>query len=436
MKPEEEKIEIRSDDMQEIVGRTPSWMIRYGIIVITISILILFVGSYFFKYPDVIRSEKFMIITENPPVSIIARSDGKLQDLSVSDNEQVNPGQILAMIENTANIKHVNLIRELLNPYIQNKVILFDSLNSINIDSPFILGDIQDKFLNFKSSISEFRFFHKLNYYPQKIESVKEELLQHKIYYNRLYRQRNLLEEEYRLANKQFKRDSVLFLNSIISEADYEKSKSIIIQKHYNFEGARTKLSDSKIRSSELNQEILDLKLNFAENEKQLGLKLIESFDKLLSEIAVFEQKYILKSPIKGIVSFNKIWSNNQFIRENETVFSIDPLKQTNIIGKLELSVKKSGKVNPGQRVNIKLDNFPHLEYGMVIGKVEKISRIPDNNLYNLEVSFPNDLVTNYNRELPFRQKMQGQAEIITENISLLTRIINPFKSIIKKQEE
>ncbi|MCF8372249.1 MAG: HlyD family efflux transporter periplasmic adaptor subunit [Bacteroidales bacterium] len=435
MEVEEKKIEIRSDDFQEIIGRTPSWMVRYGIIAITLSILVLLVGSYFFKYPDIIKS-RIVITTENPPVSIIARADGKLQGLVVGDNEPVTPGQLLAFIETPANTRDIQRISQILSPFVNDKTALLDSISTINLDSSFRLGDIQVSFLNFKSAINDYNYFFELNYYPQKIESLEEEINQHKVQYNRVYRQRNLLEEEYKLSKNQFQRDSGLHLKGLISDVEFEKARSTIIKKKYDFEDVRTKLSDSKIRMSVLNQEILDLQLNFADNKKQLELRLIETFDKLLSEIATFEQKYILRSPIKGRISFNKIWSNNQFLRENETVFTIVPEEQTKIIGKLDLPVKNSGKVKPGQRVNIKLENYPYLEFGMVLGIVERISSVPENNYYTLEVSFPNGLTTNYNRELPFSQKMQGDAEIITENISLLKQIVNPLKSLIKKQTD
>lgn len=435
METDDKKIELRSDDFQEIVGRTPSWMVRYGIMAITLSVVVLLVGSYFFKYPDIINS-RIEIITENPPVSIIARADGKLQDLVVDDNELVQPGQLLASIESSANTIDIQNLSRILSPFVNDKNLLLDSRSKIYIDSSYRLGDIQSSFLGFKTAVNEYHYFFDLNYYPQKIESLEEEIKQHKVHYNRVYRQRNLLEEEFQLAKNQFRRDSGLHSNGLISDVEFEKSRSVIIKKKYDFEDVRTKLSDSKIRMSVLDQEILDLKLKYSESKKDLELRLIESFDKLLAEIAAYEQKYILRSPIKGRMSFNKIWSNNQFLRENETVFTIVPEEQTKIIGKLELPVKNSGKVKPGQRVNIKLENYPHLEYGMVMGQVERISSVPENNFYTLEVSFPNGLTTNYNRKLPFSQKMQGSAEIITENISLLKQIVNPFKSLIKKQTD
>jgi len=56
--PEEiNKIEIRSEEVQEILGRPPKWILRWGIMLLFSVILLLFVGSWFFKYPDIIASD-------------------------------------------------------------------------------------------------------------------------------------------------------------------------------------------------------------------------------------------------------------------------------------------------------------------------------------------------------------------------------------------
>jgi len=44
-------------------------------------------------------------------------------------------------------------------------------------------------------------------------------------------------------------------------------------------------------------------------------------------------------------------------------------------------------------------------------------------------------LITNYNIALAFQQNMPGVAEIITDQRSLLIRIIDPFRSAILRQK-
>lgn len=50
------KIEIRSEEYQEVLGASPNWLLRAGITIILLVIVILLIGSWFFKYPDVLNS--------------------------------------------------------------------------------------------------------------------------------------------------------------------------------------------------------------------------------------------------------------------------------------------------------------------------------------------------------------------------------------------
>jgi len=74
------------------------------------------------------------------------------------------------------------------------------------------------------------------------------------------------------------------------------------------------------------------------------------------------------------------------------------------------------------------------MEYGMVKAFVKTISIMPEKEFYSVELEIPDGLRTNYNRNLEFTQSLQGTAEIITEDIRLLVRILNPLKSLFKKQ--
>ena len=73
------------------------------------------------------------------------------------------------------------------------------------------------------------------------------------------------------------------------------------------------------------------------------------------------------------------------------------------------------------------------MEFGMVKGKVKSISLAPNNDYYTAEIELPNGLKTFYGIDLEFKQEMQGTAEIITEDIRLLERVIRPLRYILNK---
>ena len=57
------------------MGTPPKWIIRWGIVVIFLVVMVLLAGSYYYKYPDIINA-RVTIVSENPPISVVARSDG------------------------------------------------------------------------------------------------------------------------------------------------------------------------------------------------------------------------------------------------------------------------------------------------------------------------------------------------------------------------
>ena len=87
-----------------------------------------------------------------------------------------------------------------------------------------------------------------------------------------------------------------------------------------------------------------------------------------------------------------------------------------------------------GQKVNVRLDNYPFHEYGLLEGRVSKMGMLPDNNQYQIEVVFPDGLKTSYNNNLKFSPEMMGSAEIITADRRLIQRIFDSFIKLINRE--
>jgi len=424
------EIELRSDEFQEIVQQSPRWMIRSGISLIFGIIVLLLLGSYFFRYPDVINAN-IVVLSENPPAYLAARTTARIDSIIVSDQQIVSDNQIIAILESTANFEDAMKLKDMLlrmEPF----MLTFDTLSSIQPETDLQLGDIQSDYSSFVRLHNDYFAFLRLKLYPKKIKALRQQVAMNRIYYDRLWAQKQDMESDYRLASSQFKRDSLLQLNGVLSDLDIEKSKTLFIQKKYNLNVARTKLAETQSSNLKLDQEVVDAEMEFADQKKKAQNSLIEAMNILKSRLAFWEQSFIIRTPIEGKVSFTNFWSKNQQVKKDEIVFTIIPEKQSQIIGRISLPVKGAGKVTVAQKVNIRFENFPYMEYGYIKGTVKNISLIPSNENYIVEVELPQDLITNYNIPLKFSQEMKGSAEIITEDLRLIQRFINPVKSLLK----
>ena len=76
---------------------------------------------------------------------------------------------------------------------------------------------------------------------------------------------------------------------------------------------------------------------------------------------------------------------------------------------------------------------YPYLEYGFLQAKTKNISLVSNNDFYSVEVYFPKGLQSTVNKKLNFTGEMNGTAEIITENKSLIERISTPMELLAKK---
>ncbi|MFV0269003.1 MAG: hypothetical protein ACK5HT_17895 [Draconibacterium sp.] len=109
-------IELRSEEVKEILGSPPRWIIRRSISIILLIIIVLLIGSYFYKYPDIV-SGRVTILSENPPIPIVAKSTGRLELLLVEDGQHITAGQVVGMIENPANYDDMLKLKAVLDSF-------------------------------------------------------------------------------------------------------------------------------------------------------------------------------------------------------------------------------------------------------------------------------------------------------------------------------
>lgn len=160
----------------------------------------------------------------------------------------------------------------------------------------------------------------------------------------------------------------------------------------------------------------------------------------LLNEIESWELQYVLKSPIDGIVSINNLWSVNSNVLQNEEILTVTPLNEGNIIVNALINPIGMGRIAVGQKANIYIDNYPSNEYGILKGVVAEIAETPSRSIdgqyaYKVIIALPNGLETTYGMNIPFSHDLFGKAEIITKDISVLERIINPIHSTFDKHQ-
>ena len=418
---------LYSEPVKEIMGNLPGKVLRWGTAVL-FSVFVLFVFfAWLIKYPDTIPSA-VEITTSNPPVTLITKISGRIKYLNVKEREQVTAGQLIAVMETAASLNNIELLNATIDTINRPELLFAESLPQFSE-----LGELQGVYALFLKNLSDLNTYTLNDFYGSKIISLSGEITGTKEYIAKLVVKENLYSENQRLETRKYKRDSSLFAGSIIPESDFEISHQSLIRINIELQQVRLDRSSKAIELSEKMQLLQDYRIKRLEEKEKLISVLNESFQNLKAQKNIWENNYMLISPIHGIVSFTRFWSVNQSVVKDEPVFNIVPLEAGEFLGRVKLKMQRSGKVTPGQLVNIKLSGYPYMEYGMVRGVVKSKSLVPSGDAYIIEISLPGGLTTLYGKKLEFNQNMQGSAEIITEDVRLLQKIINPFRYLVSK---
>ena len=420
---------LYSDPINEIISVPPRKLIRRGTTVIFIIFLLLLLLAWLIKYPDLVPAP-IEITTVNPPVTLVTKVTGRINNIYVRDGEKVTSGKLLAVMETTASINEVMTLRSVID-YVRRP----SDINYLTLPLLSDLGDLQSFYASFLKALSDYTTYVRNDFYGNKIKSVTDEISVLEEYISRMKVKERLISDNLRLEGRKYSRDSILFIGKVYSESDLEKSKQSHNSSKLDLQEVRLNQSETSITQEEKKQLLQDYIIKRIEEKQNLSSILDEAFLNLQAQVKLWENKFLLITPVAGTVTFTKYWSVNQSVTIGEQVLNVVPDSTGDYIGRMTLSMQRSGKVKPSMAVNVKLSGFPYLEYGMVRGYVKSKSLVASGDAYIIEVALPQGLTTLYNRKLDFTQNMQGRAEIITDNVRLLQRIINPFRYIISRNK-
>jgi multidrug resistance efflux pump len=420
-------LKIYSEEVRDVLSDPPKAILKWGNTFLLFFVIILLLLSWYIKYPDIV-SAPIMITTNIPPEKIIAKTTGKIETISVQDKEMVLENTPLAIIQNTANYRDVFLLKKLLASSIKSLNFDFNQMKNAQ------LGDIESAYAGFHAAYLANELNKNLQPYIVERDAQNSESVQISSRLTILQQQKSLNESELLLQKSDVNRYETLFNKGVISAQDFENKKLGYLQAEKNYRSLLTTISQLKSNLIDNSKNSKSTKIDGTKEEVNLESNKNQAFYQLKKVIKDWELAYVLQSSVTGKVSFLQIWTDNQTITVGDAVFAVIPTLEKGYIGKLKAPALNSGKIEVGQKVNIRLTNFPDSQYGMLEGKIKNISLTPDKdgNLW-IDVVLPKKLETSYHKTIPFQQEMSGNAEIITEDLRLIERLLYQFRDVFRR---
>lgn len=415
-------IEDKSYFFQDILEKTPAWIIIWGNTVFLMIFIFLLLGLVWIEYPDVIVGEA-RILTENPSIDVYSESSGQITHILKKDKEHIKKNEWILVLDNSADYSSILEFKKLVEKV--DVLDFWEEINNIKLEDRLRLGTLNDDYLKLIRSISEYQLFQKLNPQFAQIEINKNRFKNLDETLLNLERQHVLLKQEVELLLGNYKRNKQLFEEKAVAEIEVEQKEMEWITAKGKLEELNSLMLNVQQEQQVIHKENSSLIIEQSDRYLELRNNILSHFNRLLFLLREWEQKNVLVAPVDGILNMYEIRSKKQFLTKEQHVFTISPIGKQHYYAWVKMPISNSGKVKAKQRVIIKLANYPYQEFGTLKGSVLSITNVPKDGSYMLKVELPKQLLTNSNKNLDQKQELIGRAEIITEDLSLFTRMFN-----------
>ncbi len=428
----------KTEEIQDIIDRMPTkfgYMITY--IVVFIFVLLIVFG-WIIRYPDVVTGQ-ITVNTNVSPLKLVAITSGKLKLKVTRSQSSVKEGDIIAYIENVAPLDTLESIKKILNDY--NPIGEHNTEILAHLPQKISLGEVTTKYFTFLENVHQLKNFEDDRSYEKQINGMYGMLHEQNKNIDINGKRLEIGEKNVSYTRKFYERDSILYKEKVISEAELDQAQLDYLNSKDNYQGTFSGQINALQNAKQTQTQINQVQIQMQEKKKELELAVISSYNDLKDNIGTWGQNYVFKAPFAGKVQFLGFWTDGQFIQTGQPVFTIIP-EDKQAYGQVILpAASGAGKVKSGQEVIIKLDNFPYLEYGSIKGKVESISLTTntektqqgDVESYLVTVTLPKGLTSNYGKKLDFKQESKGTASIIAKDRRLIERFFDNLKFSIKK---
>ncbi len=262
-----------SDDILDILNESPRWIVRIGATVISFILILFLGGTWFIKYPEVLKGAA-VVSPDAPTIQVMAKSDGRLMRILVSDGAMVKKGDVLAEMENLSSLDDTRKIEQLLvkgyqfvkNP---NTEIVFsgDTLWG---------GDFQPHVARIEQNYRLYRWLMTDSYYEQKLASIQNQLKAQKKIITVNTQRKSLTESEFRNITAAYQTDQKLLEEGLYSKSEFLKRENEYLEKQRETTGMEEHIIKSQLSVAQLQSEYNSVMFEFETKKRDYLMALAE----------------------------------------------------------------------------------------------------------------------------------------------------------------
>lgn len=414
--------DIHSEDLQEIISKPPSWMIKRGTSFIVFMVFMIFGMSFFIRYPEVVTvSMKFN--TSNSPKVLTSKVNGNLVRILIKDGTVVKKNTNIAYLESIADHDQVLSLLDKMKKVRSGALGLRD-LKDIVTPTELELGEVQNSYQNFYLAYLNYVAINKEGIYQKRKTFIHNEVRYINEQSQRMQEGFDLQKRELELAEAEYVKYQILADKKVISQLELQQKEALLLAKRQSIPQTQNTIISNQSSRLSKDKEMSEINNQIFEEEK----KFYQSLNTFISDAENWKKQYVISSTSKGILIYGDFLQENQLVNIGDELFYVNANKD-DYYGEILIPQGKSSKVKVGQEVLIKVQSFPFQEYGYLRGKVNYISDIPIRD----SVFFSKVVLTRNEQDSVIKLKpgILADADVITENQSIFKRIwFNLSKSL------
>ena len=411
-----------SEEVQDIIERMPTRWCAWVALIVSILMGMLIGLSFLISYPDTVDGE-VSITGANAPLRLLSRSNGRLH-LLIEPNQTISQNATIAYIESGASYSDVLLLKA-----------SFECPDK-SLPSNLKLGELGSTYNSYLIAVEHWERLMRSDRYKTMRKSIEAQIESNKDVVQQLSNSLGFKEKVLYNLQKAMERDSILASKKVVSKSELEQTQNSLLTQG---EAEASLRSSQLMKQAEIKTSQIEIARSHIEEDEQLEAAYIDMMAKrnlLQTELRLWEEKYIIKAPTSGKLDYLGFWRENQMVNEGVELFTILP-HHGDIMGEAYIPAIGAGKVKVGQSVNVKLNDYPYHEFGLLCGKVVSISPLTNKvqvrnaivETYLVRIAFPQGATTNFDYKLSLKFESKGTAEIITKPKRLIERLFDNLKA-------
>ncbi|MDD7304485.1 MAG: HlyD family efflux transporter periplasmic adaptor subunit [Bacteroidaceae bacterium] len=379
--------------------------------------------TWIIKYPDTV--DGYVSITGlEAPVRLVSHTSGRLHLLK-NQGEHITRKDPIALVENGAVYEDVIKLK-----------IFLDSKEKTPIAKNLVIGELTESYNSYLIAKDHWERLASSERHTNMRKSMEGQIKANQEVVLQIRHSMDIKNKVRTNYHKEYRRDSSLASKGLISQSQLENTQNAYLQQLDAEVALKNSLLSKQSEISTSRMEIARSHIEEAESMEEAYVNMMVKRNILETQLRLWEEKYLITAPIDGELQYLGFWRENVAVQSGMELFSVLP-PYNKLIGEADIPANGVGKIRIGQEVNVKLNEYPYDEFGLLKGVVRRIAPLSKKEqgnesmaeTYQVQISFPNGARTNFGHHLNLNFESKGSAEIITEPKRLIERLFDNLKA-------